>query len=249
MEGDAGRLVKPRPPTHCHLPRVCGKSRKSGSLKRTWRRPEKGKPAHCKNATSGSQPLPPPTRAPAQKHIELIMARSRLSIVASGCSHCRAIGEQERRELFTCRSCRGRQDVHTKKCPLTAGNRGELRLGASRRELLRWPEVPPAQEFLRFQWRGKGHSGNDATSCAKKIAQYRAWTVQEFREIWSGRRDLNPRPQPWQGCALPLSYTRSNPPVRGSWLNRGPPSGDGRYIAQSILECNREMTKTRKFLS
>ncbi len=24
----------------------------------------------------------------------------------------------------------------------------------------------------------------------------------------SGRRDLNPRPQPWQGCALPLSYTR-----------------------------------------
>ena len=25
---------------------------------------------------------------------------------------------------------------------------------------------------------------------------------------WSGRRDSNPRPQPWQGCALPLSYTR-----------------------------------------
>ena len=27
-------------------------------------------------------------------------------------------------------------------------------------------------------------------------------------EDWSGRRDSNPRPQPWQGCALPLSYTR-----------------------------------------
>jgi hypothetical protein len=26
--------------------------------------------------------------------------------------------------------------------------------------------------------------------------------------VWSGRRDSNPRPQPWQGCALPLSYTR-----------------------------------------
>jgi hypothetical protein len=25
---------------------------------------------------------------------------------------------------------------------------------------------------------------------------------------WSGRWDSNPRPQPWQGCALPLSYTR-----------------------------------------
>ena len=27
--------------------------------------------------------------------------------------------------------------------------------------------------------------------------------------VWSGRRDSNPRPQPWQGCALPLSYARS----------------------------------------
>ena len=27
-------------------------------------------------------------------------------------------------------------------------------------------------------------------------------------KFWSGRRDSNPRPQPWQGCALPLSYTR-----------------------------------------
>ena len=32
---------------------------------------------------------------------------------------------------------------------------------------------------------------------------------------WSGRRDSNPRPQPWQGCALPLSYTRSSSKVRG----------------------------------
>ena len=26
--------------------------------------------------------------------------------------------------------------------------------------------------------------------------------------FWSGRWDSNPRPQPWQGCALPLSYAR-----------------------------------------
>jgi hypothetical protein len=25
---------------------------------------------------------------------------------------------------------------------------------------------------------------------------------------WSGRRDLNPRLQPWQGCTLPLSHSR-----------------------------------------
>ncbi len=30
-------------------------------------------------------------------------------------------------------------------------------------------------------------------------------------EFWSGRRDLNPRRQPWQGCTLPLSYSRSAP--------------------------------------
>ncbi len=28
------------------------------------------------------------------------------------------------------------------------------------------------------------------------------------RADWSGRRDLNPRPSPWQGDALPLSYSR-----------------------------------------
>ena len=27
-------------------------------------------------------------------------------------------------------------------------------------------------------------------------------------KFWSGRRDSNPRHQPWQGCTLPLSYTR-----------------------------------------
>ena len=27
-------------------------------------------------------------------------------------------------------------------------------------------------------------------------------------EVLERVKDLNPRPQPWQGCALPLSYTR-----------------------------------------
>src|SRR5262249_56925676 len=30
----------------------------------------------------------------------------------------------------------------------------------------------------------------------------------QIKEFWSGRWDSNPRPQHWQGCALPLSYTR-----------------------------------------
>ena len=36
---------------------------------------------------------------------------------------------------------------------------------------------------------------------------------------WSGRRDSNPRPRPWQGRALPLSYTR----IREAWRH-APPS-------------------------
>jgi hypothetical protein len=38
---------------------------------------------------------------------------------------------------------------------------------------------------------------------------------------WSGRRDLNPRPLPWQGNALPLSYSRS---VLNEYIGR-PPRG------------------------
>src|SRR5436190_19987993 len=29
-----------------------------------------------------------------------------------------------------------------------------------------------------------------------------------YGSFWSGRRGSNPRPRPWQGRALPLSYTR-----------------------------------------
>src|SRR5262249_2781734 len=33
-------------------------------------------------------------------------------------------------------------------------------------------------------------------------------TIRRCFGKWSGRRDSNPRPRPWQGRALPLSYTR-----------------------------------------
>ena len=42
-------------------------------------------------------------------------------------------------------------------------------------------------------------------------------------KIWSGRRDSNPRPQPWQGCALPLSYARA--PARARVLGGFPALG------------------------
>ena len=30
-----------------------------------------------------------------------------------------------------------------------------------------------------------------------------------FKYYWSGRRDSNPRPPPWQGGVLPLNYFRN----------------------------------------
>ena len=44
--------------------------------------------------------------------------------------------------------------------------------------------------------------GKAAAEEAINVASW-VWTIE------SGRRDLNPRLQPWQGCTLPLSYSRS----------------------------------------
>ena len=49
---------------------------------------------------------------------------------------------------------------------------------------------------------------------------------------WSGRRDSNPRPRPWQGRALPLSYTRIRA-IGGDWL-----PATGRAMPNAALECN-----------
>src|SRR5690606_30638826 len=55
-----------------------------------------------------------------------------------------------------------------------------------------------------------------------------------YEANWSGRWDSNPRPQPWQGCALPLSYTRS------LLLRRSVAPRTGGYMAELRFECNRK---------
>jgi hypothetical protein len=55
------------------------------------------------------------------------------------------------------------------------------------------------------------------------------------REIWSGRRDSNPRPRPWQGRALPLSYTR----IREA--GAAAPT-TGRAMPKAGVECNRPLS-------
>ena len=49
--------------------------------------------------------------------------------------------------------------------------------------------------------------GLSAPPTRARAARWRSG-IEIARETWSGRRDSNPRPRPWQGRALPLSYTR-----------------------------------------
>jgi hypothetical protein len=56
---------------------------------------------------------------------------------------------------------------------------------------------------------GAGMIGSPISSESEKPACQRAFVkLCHLQRIWSGRRGSNPRPRPWQGRALPLSYTR-----------------------------------------
>ena len=56
-----------------------------------------------------------------------------------------------------------------------------------------------------------------------------SWLHRRNHQIyWSGRRDSNPRPLPWQGSILPLNYFRSElilPPFWGSSKSHLVPRG------------------------
>ena len=64
-----------------------------------------------------------------------------------------------------------------------------------------------------------------------------------FAENWSGRRDSNPRPRPWQGRALPLSYTRILEEV--ARLSRA----TGRPMPNAGSECNSQQQAIENSLS
>src|ERR1019366_9018243 len=50
--------------------------------------------------------------------------------------------------------------------------------------------------------------GRAALECLRVAPIHRSQPGPCRRADWSGRRDLNSRPSPWQGDALPLSYSR-----------------------------------------
>ena len=53
------------------------------------------------------------------------------------------------------------------------------------------------------------HLGKPPSLAVGSFSGKHAPHVCFYPKNWSGRRDSNSRPQPWQGCALPLSYARS----------------------------------------
>ena len=50
---------------------------------------------------------------------------------------------------------------------------------------------------------------SDSSVRRRDAPKGRSIALSSLSKIWSGRGDSNARPQPWQGCALPLSYARA----------------------------------------
>ena len=61
-----------------------------------------------------------------------------------------------------------------------------------------------------YQGRGSNPHGTSAPQDFKSCVSTNSTTLATdvVSTTKSEKRDLNPRPQPWQGCALPLSYSR-----------------------------------------
>src|ERR1700722_12178582 len=78
----------------------------------------------------------------------------------------------------------------------------------------------------------RGFAGSIARKTKSPMTQRAFVELCHFAKIWSGRRDSNPRPRPWQGRALPLSYTR----IREIGGDDAPATG--RAMPNALPECN-----------
>ena len=85
---------------------------------------------------------------------------------------------------------------------------------------LRIPVPPRPRHNSMREWRRRADSNRCIevlqTSALATWLRRRATMLSGSRRGWSGKRDSNPRPRPWQGRALPLSYSR----VTGSLRQR-----------------------------
>ncbi len=60
----------------------------------------------------------------------------------------------------------------------------------------------PASGNRSEDWRRRPESNRRSRLC-RPLRNHSATTPAKEDERWSGKRDSNSRPQPWQGCALP----------------------------------------------
>src|SRR5699024_905329 len=69
---------------------------------------------------------------------------------------------------------------------------------------LRLPISPPGLETYYYLqiWR-RGPESNRRTRSCSPLHNHSTTAPLEWCKNWSGKRDSNSRPQPWQGCALP----------------------------------------------
>ena len=68
---------------------------------------------------------------------------------------------------------------------------------------------------------------------SKKRPRRTLYAPNFLEKNWSGRGDSNPRPQPWQGCALPLSYTRIG---RGGSARGAPHLSPGGGVCKACVD-------------
>ena len=60
----------------------------------------------------------------------------------------------------------------------------------------------------------------DIQICLQRFSNFAKQKRPLKRDLWSGKRDSNSRPQPWQGCALPTElFPQYIPDSRASLLN------------------------------
>ncbi len=69
--------------------------------------------------------------------------------------------------------------------------------------------IPPYPQVYDLNLKNGG--GTQTRTGGKGFADL-CLTTWLCRHIWSGKRDSNSRPSPWQGDALPLSYFRTQTP-------------------------------------
>ena len=81
----------------------------------------------------------------------------------------------------------------------------------SPRMLSRYAHLTPAHLWQAVEGLVGNSSGGQTRTVTKTVnsVEGERAVVQNPLKNWSGKGDLNPRPSPWQGDALPLSYSRS----------------------------------------